>query len=570
MAEGVENSSDFDMFSRLQTDNEVQTTAASMNEKSSVVAKLLHPPSAIPSFHGLPTNDTRSQVTLEYRNIMLQQTPFVQSTGGNVAAVTPASLTTYRYAMLVPNGARVLGVPFIYNNAFNSMSQDLNNVQTQDNYNFTNWPADAQLYRPCYKSLTTYLNATAFNDTGIVTVNQFNPSLIFAGPLINMSHDKPDLFDLHVKEGLKTGRYKILPNEPIRDGFTEISRVQSLPKNWAAFKKSVRDDLCERLNIPPNHHITLDPSSLFQVLNLGESGDSIGSPVPTDSQVLTQSMRSYAGKAMEGTFSVSRLNTTSPAWKVCSNGNGNPNIGLIPELFGCQIYSVAPDGSQHLISLSENAAVGTTQAGLRVLSDTLWTTDMTWHWVIYNGLSLNSQVNVQLQNVIFKWYTGFEVQPALKSAWAGMVKLAPKPDLAVMQAIMDANFELKDGMPARYNFWGALGTIAARGIQTFGSSILKELAGSMMGKGKKGQKKKQLPKASTIIAKGVEAVGEAVAPTVKRVNKKEKVLQNEIEQLRKELQSLKTKGKKTAPPTPKPRKSKGKGVPLAEYTKGKI
>ena len=147
-------------------------------------------------------------------------------------------------------------------------------------------------------------------------------------------------------------------------------------------------------------------------------------------------------------------------------------------LYECYFYTKDVLGATDFSPFFENAPEGLDNTQLMdkyILHDTLWSSDMTFGWTFYQGLSLNSQTSVNTQMLIKKYYTGYEVQPTPRSAWSGMVRLGPKPDLMAMQALMDAFYELKDCMPARYNFWGTLASIAGEGIKTFGSSLLESL-----------------------------------------------------------------------------------------------
>ena len=98
------------------------------------------------------------------------------------------------------------------------------------------------------------------------------------------------------------------------------------------------------------------------------------------------------------------------------------------------------------------------------------------------------------QLVIKKVYTGYEVQAAPLSAFSGLMKLAPKPDLTAMQAMMDAFYELKDAFPVKYNFLGTLASIAAKGLKTFGTGLLKELVGGSNPNRRNYRKKNQVKK----------------------------------------------------------------------------
>jgi len=458
------NDFDLDLFTNLQKDSEVQSTAAITDSQTAVLRKCLHPPSAIPGFMGLPTNDARSQVLLNYRNPSLMGTPaLIRGTDPVVTSLTAAELGTFNYAILSMNGARVLGIGYVYDSVTGTMKQDLNGVIYQDAYNFANWQDDANVYRTINKSLSTYLNATAFNDTGMVTCNQFNPNILFAGTILSFAHNETEHFYNFVKYHTLKGRINIV-SRPSREqidkfyGFPHYHRVEMLKITGAG----------------PNDVLDLDPNTTIQVLNLGDVGAISSGPqvdlVPTPSQITNSSMRSYVGKAREGCYSVQRINTISPAWMSASNTD-NSNNGL----YQCYCYVKDAIGGTHYFAFTENSPPGTAEINLQTLRDTLWSKDMTFSWQRYDGLSLNSQTSVSTQLLIRKYHIGHEVQPTPRSAWAGMVNLAPKPDLLTMQALCDGFYELKDGMPARYNFWGALASIAGQGLATFGSSLLQKL-----------------------------------------------------------------------------------------------
>lgn len=486
MEAGTANPIEADMFSDLHTDTEVQTSAAITDPQTAVIRKLVHPPSAVPGFCGLPTNDTRSQVVLEWRNMELLNLPYIfDYTAGAVRAVTAADLTQFDYAFLCVNGARVLNIPFIFNpTAGGTLQPDYNNVMTQSLYNWANWNSDANLFRPIYKSQTFYLNATAFNDTGMVTGNQFNPNILFSGTLLSFSSEQPQNFYGFVVDNVKNGRYSARPLKGLDRQFIE---------NWEVFPHYHRMELLRLTNSNPTDVLNLDPNTTIQVINLGTVGanTSFPSPVPNNSQILSNSLRSLGCKAKEGMFTVQRLNTVSPAWQSATNTSRggtvtDPYIGL----YQCYQYTIDNTGLGHFVPFIDNCPIGTTSANLPILYDTLWSKDMTFSWVRFSGLSLNSQTSVSTQLLIRKVYSGYEVQPTVTSSWSGMMKLAPKPDLLTMQALMDAYYELKDAMPARYNFWGALGSIAAQGLATFGSSLLENIMNP------KKQKPQRSPKAA--------------------------------------------------------------------------
>lgn len=482
----VENPVDVDMFNNLQTENEVQTSAATfIPPPHACVKKCLHPPSAIPSFEGLCTNDARSQVCIEWRNMEVMNRPIIydNSVTPNVYRyVDAADLEQFDLAMLIPTGARVKSIGFIYNRFFNAMEQDYNNVGIEQLYNFDNWRYDANLYRPTYKSTTVSLNATAFNNTGMVAGNQFNPSILFAGTLIDFSLKEPSHFYDFVKSQHSRNYLKVHHTRP----------DEQVVAKWETFPSYIRNEICSRLKLNPTTVLDLDPNTTIQVINFNKTTNLSGteiSIVPSTSQILGQSMRGFGAKAIEGAFSINRLNTISPEWLTASNTH-NGEKGL----YRCYFFVKGNDNSSHFIPFLDNTAPGPAPITPNYLYDTLWTKDMTWSWVRFSGLSLNSQTSTSTQLLIRKFISGYEVQPTITSAWAGMSKLGPKPDLEAMQAMMDGFFQLKDVLPARYNFWGTLGSIAAQGLSTFGSSLLKNLVGG--NKSSKSDKRKDKPRPS--------------------------------------------------------------------------
>lgn len=472
MNTAVDNSMDFDMFSNLSktVDSEVQSsTVAEVNPQAAFIRKSIHPPSAIPNYTGIPTNDARSQVLVQWRNPVLMKQPIIfDAANGKTRYVIAEDLTQFDLAILHTNGARVLSIPFIFNKTTGGMNYDFNNVDIQDAYNFDKWQDDANLYRPVFKSTTTYLNATMFNNTGLVVGNQFNPNILFAGSILSFAHEHSQEFFSFARTVLRKRCIKLTTRSDDHQHYHDLFRM---------FPKYIRDELQTILELNNNEVLNLDPNTKIQVFNAGDLGQTSVAlnitPVPTTSQIMNNSMRSGAWKAQDGTFTVQRLNTIAPSWLSASNTD-NAESGL----YECYFYVKDSNGVTQFSPFFDNAPEGVDNQTLLdkfVLHDTLWSKDMTWGWTFYQGLSLNSQTSTATQLLIKKYYTGYEVQPTPRSAWSGMVNLGPKPDLMAMQALMDAFYELKDMLPAKYNFWGTLGTLAAQGLKTFGSSILDSL-----------------------------------------------------------------------------------------------
>ena len=484
----VQDDPSLDLFSSsIKPDAGEVVTAPIRNQSESAIRKLLHPPSAVPGYAGLPTNDSRTQVTLEYVDTSINITPRVQAydasgVAGPVEELTPAALSTFDYALLSPNGGRVFAVPFIFNslNGYNLLTQDLANVDVNSSYDMRSLVRDATVYRPAYKSSTYMLNATAFNNTGIVTSNQFTPNLLFGGTLLNFAQKNPAEFHQFFAQELK--------RMPSDERFVDVKHpdFKRHAGTFDLYPVHVQDELRHRIGFPSATAVpTLDPNTSIQIVMLGRSGTTASispeivktSPVPTATQIMNQSMRSYSGKATEGIFTINRLNTVAPRWLTAGKAaaGGTPFAGD-DGLYRCYIaHYFVRDSYQGVVyqPLYENVPTGTVPSIGDTLLDTMWTEDMTWGWTIFQGLSVNPAGGASLQLVTKKHYLGLEAQPAPLSAWAGMSRLAPKPDIMALQATMDAFYELKDSMPARYNFLGTLGTILGPSLLKVGGSVLR-------------------------------------------------------------------------------------------------
>jgi len=110
---------------------------------------------------------------------------------------------------------------------------------------------------------------------------------------------------------------------------------------------------------------------------------------------------------------------------------------------------------------------------------------MTWGWTYYQGLSVNPTAGVSTQLLIKKYYTGYEMQPAVSSAWSGVKKVGPKPNLAALEWLMDAFYDTKDVLPMAENFWGTLAKVVLLAAG--------ELIGSLASKSKSPKKKAKAP-----------------------------------------------------------------------------
>lgn len=442
---------------------EVQTTAENINQRAAALIKVVHPPKAVPNFDGLPTNDARSQVVLQYVTLKTFTTPVCFGLSYHPAAtglMNNTDTASLKVALLVPNGVENVAFVFVYSVTDGRWYQDLANTVKNNQISAANFVTSANMYRPCYKSITSYLNATSFNDQGTAAVAQFNPSIVFGGALGDFINSHLDLAANFIASKFNKGQI-----QPIKQS-----------DKWLSIPEHARRHILNKCKLGDRDHLDIDPGNAFQLLNLSTcaanntGASSSDSFVPFSTEILNFSQRAYAGMAKEGTFAVSRLNTVSPSWRGAGTVTATaPLFGNLPQI---EVMWYDGAGAQHFDTMLEPTAPGVVVANLVNARDTWFTSDMTFQWHIYEGITPNEPVLTQQTEIplIIKGYCGYEVQPSLQSAWSGLQKLAPKPDIKVMQDIMTEFYDLKDGMPARFNF---LGTVIKTGAKYLGRTALR-------------------------------------------------------------------------------------------------
>lgn len=477
---------DTDTFSKVTTTSEVSIPAPPIKEvKNAVLQKCLHPPTAVPDFCGMPTNEDRDQLVMQFQRLdMLKQPMVVQG-----STARPVANYTGNQSWLLLNSAKIMAFAFIREDSTTgptTWKQDLANTIYNDAYDFENFSKDTQLFRPCYKSTTWTLNATAFNDVGMVCGAQFNPAVGFQGPYSKLANEDPVLFVDSVCYKIQQGHVLIL-HEDDED-------YQSWKDKERHFPRFALLDLKFKLGLT-NEALTIEPWMRVQFLSLGEA-PGLQIPVPSISNLLQSTPRSLCLKAKEGVFMVQRINTVAPQW-INSFGGNAPSLAQ----YECALYwESSTDQQRHFSFLNEVNDSGSVD----VVFDTAWTKDMTMGWITSEGLMPNVGGNgtptlpitvSALSNIAIKTYYGLEIQPALVSPFNTLTKQSPQPDLMTMQTLLRQFYEIKDAMPARMNFLGLLNT----GLKLLGP-VIDAFAG--------GSSKEEAPKLAKRAAVKAEAEAE--------------------------------------------------------------
>ncbi len=539
--------SDFDL---LQQNDEVVMPVTKTEVKAQTkgfITKCLHPPSAVASYNGLPTSDARgSTICVERKTLRLADVPYIlkpSETFPKVTACTAADLGSFKLVRISPNGQRINNIQFVKTDL--GWQQDLNNLDIVTTYDFKNFKNDAMLSRIDYKSTTTTLNATMFNNVGYCVESQFNPNIVFQENFLSLCRSYPHyaykIADLHSK------RYINNPH-----GYAKIG-------DWSDFDAHHIKEI-ERRTGRTMDDLRLDPRQGIQILELGRSDDSNGTPAFDFSQILNLSSKSYTGPARDGCFNVQRLNTVNPKW--CTAGSSNTSASVYGQ-YACYISFVLPDGNVKLLQIFENQIIGALATNLIPAFDTLWTSDMTFTITMFDGLALNPETPTSFQLLATKTIIGSEIQPALKSPWTGLQRPGPPPDIIAMNSLMDAFYEMKDSMPAKYNFLGGILGLVGKGVAALGKSNILGTIGGLANRAQRAigsdETQMELEQEGMNKQQKVASNKKAIKKINDKMNADEKGTKKQgarIKELEKRIAKLSVKTKPNQPKAKAPKKSK--------------
>lgn len=488
MSEG--NAPSIDAYDELASGTETNEVPINLGSPvKNMMLKVQHPPSVLEGFVGLPTNDARSQVVCEWRGTDTTQQPIIPLGGESKQTAAVTDYPTDIAYLLTSS-------PFFPLIAFVLTTVDKNKIWVQDlantimntNYNFSRFSEDATLYRPAYKSTTIALNSTAFNNTGIVSGYQFNPAILTRGVPDAVKRAGITLYELAMHDfRMFTSFIKQIHSPKIKEYTSYLQITKSKQSRYFNFPLHVRAALAAEYGLKPDDDLGVDPDTTIQLIDFSavfKAPSEPGAPVPTASQILQGSVRSTSYLARDGVFAVQRLNNISPAF--VPSGHPATSVssgGLLASYYFCR----NADGSY---SYSPFSYFGASQANYATMLDVPWTSDMTWSWVRFSGLTFQAMATgpttttVNWGLIARKWYVGCEIQPAITSAWSANQKDGPKPDILAMQRLITEEYHKKDITEAKYNFLGGLGKIAANLAKNFVKSqggpggIVKKLMGA--------------------------------------------------------------------------------------------
>jgi len=385
------------------------------------VEKYLHPPSVQRSaFVATPDNNISPVTTLSFETV--NNIPLVGSIG------TPPVIVNFSEIMfLQTTGARVVSYVFVRSPTFGA-GQWFQHPQfpaiINDSYDFVaNWGADVSLSRLSYKSCTYYLNSTAFNDQGTVTIAQARPA-IFVSSLA------------------------LIP--PMEDQRLEM---RSRLGNEAEYNT--------------------------QVLDVGDvSGQGVGGAyVPASPTQLQQSNpKAVTHLARDGAFVPQHWSQPINKFYVVPDiGNGSEQ-----DLLQCYIRYTDSAHAEHAIPLYVKMAPNGTIPAVRTLEnsgDTTWT-DFTIAYVYFSGLSIiPATVPISNAYITVKSLYGVEIQPCVRSSFVFFQQTPPIPDDRAIHVAAAIVHQKPDGFPAAANDLGSILALAA----TYAPKVISWLSNAFAG-----------------------------------------------------------------------------------------
>jgi hypothetical protein len=405
------------------------------------VRKYLHPPCATPDdYAGYPDTNNSPSTDAEYKGLNDIQT-FTTSAGAD-----PITLYYNKVLLLHTSSAIAPVIPFrvTTDGVINQIPTD---ILLNRNINVADMVAQNASGRISYKSTTSWLNATGFNNQGNVTTAQFRPNIAqwSVTDTLNCADKLSFRNRVHVYRALAS--FYDSKNED--DDFEVLDDDDPAPRGAEAIIAGYRKRL------------TFAVDNMVQVLQVGQ--------VPTDpSQILMMSPNAVAASAKEGSFVVQRFSQPDIMYKDFAQ-NGVKNGGVYAPIgMPCFIYSPSTGaGTLNAISIANQPGNAT-----KILADLPWF-DFMWGWTLYEGLSVQpSGTAVTPPYISVKTITGFEFQPLPDSMLSPFIRNSAVYDLSAIRMATMANHAIADSLPASANFWGTVGKLLLQAAPSIVNTIV--------------------------------------------------------------------------------------------------
>lgn len=462
------------------------------------IEKYLHPPCDKRStYAGIPDLNNTPSVHLEYRAV----NDFSAMEGdGKATSVHPTMAFLQTSSAYMP--------VYLFNNDLNNniVRESLTQFQINPNLQVGNMTSIASSGRIAYKSSTYELNATEFNNQGVVTVAQFRPNInLTTNSVALLKYSKSKNYEKFVN---------ILHHIYCNSEFEIIDEKKKYNKGDTLANK-IHDIMASNAN------------NSIQIVTLGS--------IPqTSTDVLMLSPKAVSTKATEGAFVVQHFSQPVATFK--DFGNQNVKVGVATEVTGIPCFFELFDKSAGTVDIFPFFDPITNP--VRDMTDLPWS-DLTWSWVFFEGLSVANTATatslVTAPYITVKSITGYEVQPLMDSVLSPLTTLSAVYDESALKFGSMVSHQMQDSMPAKMNAIGAMLAAALKAAPTIITTI-KSLFG------KKETKKEAQTTKSTVdnltakvnyLTKAMEKMPANISQSNKSAkNKEKKVEKNAVSKIK--------------------------------------
>jgi len=330
-------------------------------------------------------------------------------------------------------------------------------------YSFNNWQTDVASHRKTYKSSTYYLNATNFNNQGVVTTAKFKPDIVQGLSLLS-------LLDSHRGDSKSTANLINAARSSLNVKGYSLKHNQ---KSQEMYNKSQQDD--EFVVLDTNGYKLPGEQMSYQILDFGSFSTSQGADLPfssqiyyntllpeTSSQVLMSSPKSATRPAKDGAFVVLQQEDEIIPWVA----NTSNNVASVPAGLTLSFMRYSVSGVSTYIPLYSSTLTGNTFSP--ATAEVQWSS-LDWSYTLFEGLTVPTTVGTTLTSVPYvtvKSFVGLEIQPRPTSSITSFQRTLPLPDDDAIRMVIGIMHARPDSLPASANDLGSIATTAIKFIPT--------------------------------------------------------------------------------------------------------
>jgi hypothetical protein len=445
------------------------TVKANTAAGASWVRKVIHPPSPKdPDYHGTPFKGNSSVALLELRGETDFPPAFTYNSGTTVAPVIE-TLYPSTLLFLSGSGGRVGSYCFMRIAPNTYVQQTDANIPSgtpipalpaalNAGYDFlSNYNSDFMSHRIGYKSTTYYLNATDFQNQGIVACAKFKPDLINSAISSTSNGARNNNYSSHQL-------WRTLSEQQRRAFLAAVPEHHRIKPQKQTSRRAIEEDF-EVLSVADRKEPLSLPVADFQLqlLNFGESNATLG-VIPgggisiigllpdTIADVQMISPTSAMRPAKEGDYVVSTWTEDVNLFAQAPRVNHQIGTQALTECFICWYNPTSNT------TLYYNLMGTTATSGINSYCDTPWTSH-DWAYTMFQGLTVPTGTiasTTGLPYISVKTILGLEVQPRISSSMRPFMDQLPFPDDAAIEIASVLIREKPDSLPAAANDLGQI------------------------------------------------------------------------------------------------------------------